>query len=314
MATNTACALQERERNRDWLTALLPVFLIGFVYYGWWVPAMALTGCGAYLAVAGLTDRWQWVHPQVEAGLVTGLLVIFCLPVTTPLWAVALACGVAALLTAGVDKLGQRWHWVSAPVCPALVGYLLLRWVFPAQVGEFPTPVQFASLDSVSGATPMVALWDGSARETATRLFTGAHAGAIGEGCGAVLLLAAAYLLLRRRLRLIAPGAMLATVSLLSWLIWGAPLYGLLTGGVLLAALLLADRAYAPAGYLAQAVVGVLAGGVIVLVRGVSHTDGSAVAVLIACLVGCAYPALAGMVTRRFGAGAKNFAKTEKKG
>lgn len=295
--TEQIVCLRERERNRDWLTALVPVLLIGFVYYGWWVPALAVVGAGAYMAVAALLNR-RTAATQLEAALVAGLLVTCCLPATAPLWTVALACAVAAVLTAGVDGIAARRSLATAPVCPALVGYLLVLWTFPSAVTEYTMPVQFTPLDGVSGATPMAALWDGSARETATRLFTGAHSSAIGEGSVAVLLLAAGYLLLRRRLRLIAPGAMLATVSGLSWLLWDAPLYGVLTGGVVLAALVLADRAYAPASYVGQAVTGVVAGGVVVLVRALTGTDGSALGLLAGCVLGCGYPWLAALVTR----------------
>ena len=305
--------LQDRERNRDWLTALIPIWLIGFVYYGWWVPALALTGAGAYLAVAVLSARGAWLPRRVEEALATALLVTFCLPSTAPLWAVALACAVAALLTAGVDFGSKRWHWVTAPVCPALAGYGVVRLVFPAALSGYEMPVQFVPLDGVSGATPTAALWDGTSKETLTRLFTGAHNSAIGEGCAAVILLVAAYLLLRRRLRLIAPGAMLATVALLSWLIWDAPLYGVLTGGVMLAALVMADRAYAPVSYVGQALMGVLVGGTVVLVRGVFGNDGCAVAVLAGCVFAAFYPMLAGLVSRKSEAKAEKFSKTENK-
>lgn len=303
--------LQERERNRDWLTALVPLLLIGFVYYGWWVPALALVGAGASMAVAVLLHRANPAY-YLESSLVTGLLVTCCLPATTPLWVVALACAVAALLSVGVDWAGGRWRWATAPVCPAVAGYLLVRWVFPAATTVFEMPVQFVPLDGVSGATPMAALWDGTARESLTRLFTGAHSSAIGEGSVAVIVLAALYLGLRRRLRLIAPGAMLVTVSLLSWIIWNAPLYGVLTGGVALAALLLADRAYAPVSYVGQALTGLLAGGVIVLVRATSGTDGSAIGLLIGGVFGCVFPAMEQFVTEKTKAKREKIAKIEK--
>lgn len=310
--TEQIVCLQERERNRDWLTALIPLLLIGFVYYGWWTLALTLVGAGAYMAVAALMGHRDLLLRRIEAALVTGLLVTFCLPVTTPVWVVGLACGVAALLTAGVDWAGKRWHWTTAPVCPAVVGFLLARLLFPAATTAFTMPVQFVPLDGVSGATPMAALWNNTPFETTTRLFTGAHSGAIGEGCAAVILLAAVYLLLRRRVRLIAPGAMLATVCLLSWIVWNAPVYGLLTGGVMLTALLLADRAYAPTSYVGQAVVGVLTGGVIVLARAVFGTDGCGFGLLVGCLLGCFYPYLAAFCTRYLGAKAEKSAKIEK--
>jgi len=311
--TNSPVCLQEQERNRDWLTALAPLLLLGVCYFRWSVLALVLVGTAAYMAVAALVDRRELMFRRLEPALVTGLLVTFCLPATAPIWTTAIGGGVAALLTAGVDWAGKRWHWATAPVCPALAGYLLVRYLFPASVSVYVLPSQWASVDAVAGATPLDALTDGGAYEATGRLLTGIHGGAIGEGCALVLLMAAGYLLLRRRLRWIAPVVMLLTVSGLSWLVWDAPLYSLLCGGVLLGALLLADRVYAPASYLGQAATGLLCGGVTVLMRYATGTDGTAVGVLIACIFGCLW----GLAVRRFctraAAKEENFAKTENK-
>ena len=83
---------------------------------------------------------------------------------------------------------------------------------------------------------------------------------------------------------------MLATVLLLSWAMWNSPLYGVLAGGVALGALLLADRACMPKDYAFQGVSGVLAGVIVVLVRAFTHTDGTAVALVVTGLLQPAIP------------------------
>ena len=172
-----------------------------------------------------------------------------------------MACAVAALLVAGVDFGGRRFGFATAPVCPALAGYLLVRYLFPGAVSTFTMPVMWAPVDATAGATPLAALDNPAAREPMNRMLTGIHPGAIGEGCALVLALAALYLLLRRRIRLIAPAVMLGTICLFSLILWSAPWYGLLSGGAVLAALILADRAYAPRCWQGQVACGFTAGG-----------------------------------------------------
>ena len=185
-------------------------------------------------------------------------------------------------------------RWLACPYArpllqPALVGYLAVRLVFPGAVSAFTLPAQWDNLDGVATATPLAAFTGEGLQLSPSHLLFGIHAGAIGEGCAAAVVLCALYLLLRHRLRLIAPGSMLLTVSLLSWILWNSPLYGILSGGVALGALLLADRLTMPKDYATQAVSGVLSGGVIVLLRALTRTDGTAVALL---AVGLLQPAL----------------------
>lgn len=284
--------LQEREYTLDWLTALSPILLIALCYYRWAAVGVVLMATAGYLTAAVLL-QWAGVLACRTAPAVTaGMLAAFCLPATTPLWAAALAGAIAAPMAALPGLLARiKPGWpISRPLLyPALVGYLLVRLAFPAHTTTYTMPVQWAPLDSVSTATPLAGLGEPLAINDGVRLLLGVHAGSIGGGCVPVILLAGVYLLLRRRLRLIVPGVMLATVSLLSWMVWGAPLYGLLAGGTVLAALLVADRMVAPASYGAQAVAGVVAGGTTVLLRAAAGMDGAAVGVLLAGVLAPVY-------------------------
>ena len=288
--------LHERERALDWLTALSPIFLIAVCYFRWQAVGLVLTAAAGYVAVTVLL---QWAGVCIchtVSALAFGALAAFCLPATAPLWVAALAGGVAAsiaVLPQWLHRVRPAWP-VSYPLLhPALVGYLFVRLVFPSYTADFRMPYQWAGLDSASGATPLTALTNPDAVENPVRLLTGLHPAAIGEGCVPVILLAALYLLLRSRLRLIAPAVMLATVSVGSWILWQMPLYSLLMGGAVLGALLLADRAFAPAAYGQQALCGFIAGAVVVLMRYHLAMDGTAVAVLVACVLSPLYgPAL----------------------
>ncbi len=281
----------ERERVLDWLTALLPLLIISVLYYRGQALALQVTAVGGWL-MASLLLAWAvktpWAELRVAPALLCGLLVAFCLPASAPWWLAALLGGIAAAADAFPALIGRvrpDWRLAQPLVQPVLLAYLLVRIVFPAHFTDYTMPVQFIPVDGVAGATPLAALRGGEAADLWQLLF-GIHAGAIGEGCAVAILLGALYLVLRRRVRLIAPACLLATVALLSWILWGAvgyALYALLAGGVLLAALLFADKATAPAAPCDQIVIGVVAGIITVLVRRFGGwAEGVAVGVLAA--------------------------------
>ena len=281
----------ERERMLDWLTALLPLWLISFLYFGAQALALQATAVGGYLMAAlllGYAVKTPAAFLRVAHAMPVGLLAAFCLPAGAAWWLSALMGGLAAgmdVLPSLVSRVRPSWHLARPLVHPVLTAFLLARLVFPAQFARYTMPEQYIPLDGVSGATPLAALQSGNAVEWWKLLF-GIHAGAVGEICAAAILLGALYLILRRRLRLVAPACLLATVALLSWILWGAigwALYALLGGGLLLAALLFADNATAPAAPRDQIVIGVFAGVITVLIRRFGGwTEGVAVGVLAA--------------------------------
>ncbi len=283
--------LQDRDRALDWLTALSPIWLMGIIYFRWWALFLPVVTAAGYLAASWLLGRLRVLEIRVPAACCTGLLIALCLPSTTPVWVGALAGMAAAGVTALPTLLRRRWADAPALLHPALVGYLMVRLIFPAETTAFTMPAMWAT-DAVSSATPLAALGEPLTAEGLPRLLMGVYPSAIGEGCVPVILLAALYLLLRRRLRLIAPAAMLGGVTLLSWMVWGNPLGGLLSGGVAMGALLLADRAFVPASYGPQALTGLVAAAVTVVLRAVTGTDGTAVGVLLGCALSPFYPAL----------------------
>lgn len=295
--TGVSLDLHDKDRALDWLTALSPIWLMGIIYFRWWALFLPAVTAAGYLVASMLFEKWRVLTKSVPAALFTGLLIALCLPSTTPVWVGALAGMVAAAVATLPTVLSRWWADARGLLHPALVGYLAVRLIFPAETTEFPMPAMFAA-DAVSSATPLAALSEPTTVETLPRLLMGVYPSAIGEGCVPVILLAFLYLLIRRRLRLIAPGAMLATVALLSWIVWGNPLGGLLSGGVMLGALLLSDRAFAPGPYGPQALTGIVAAAVIVILRATLGFDGTAAGVLMGCALSPTYPAVITYVRR----------------
>lgn len=281
--------MQKRERMLDWMTAASPLLLIALLYYRWQAAGLVLLAAAGYAAATTLLQWAGLARTTGTAAVSVGMWTAFLLP-TAPLWVAGVA-GVVAAAAAVLPAVSRRWiprFPVGLP--PALMGYTAVWLIFPAYARAYTWPALWAPLSAQPSVTVLAPLLAPEAYPR-LHLFFGMREGAIGEGCIPIVLMAAAYLLIRRRVRLIAPGAMLATVALLSWMVWNAPLRGILVGSTVLAALLLADREYVPAAYGPQAAAGVVAGAVAVLLRALTGQDGCAVGVLAACLLSPLYPA-----------------------
>lgn len=315
--------LQDRNRALDWMTAAAPVLLMAFYYYRWPVLGLALLAAAGYVAVYALL-HWAKLAPlSVSPALAAGAWLAMLFSASTPLWVAAIAGMAAAIIAFVPELLGRKWPSVRPRLHPVLIGFLLVRWVFPQWIESYTLPALWQSAEAVPTATTLAPL-AAPTQHDVWHLFIGMRESALGTGCVPVLVLAALYLLLRRRLRLIAPTVMLATVAGLSWLVWDAPLQGMLVGGTVVAALLLADRACAPDQYSIQAATGFVAGGLTVLCRAMTGTDGCVAAVLAACLLSPLYPTLwrigrwlvvhiVGLIKKIFTFLHKKFTKSENK-
>lgn len=283
-------SLQDKERAWDWVTALFPVFVISCFYFRFAAAGFILLGTAGYLAVSALLCWGRPALGRIPAALACGVLTALFLPSTAPLWVAAPAGGLAGLMADLPKRLEEKFSVRLPVVVPALAGVLLTRWLFAGFVGEYVMPLPWATAENPLVPGSLAFLEQPFDPETFNRLLLGVHGGPLGEGCVPVILLAGLYLLLRRRLRVIAPAAMLATASLLSWLVWDAPVYGVLVGGTVLTALVLGDRAYAPTAWGEQLLTGLAAGSLTVLIRALTPADGSFTAVLLAVLVAPLYP------------------------
>ena len=283
-------SLQDKERAWDWVTALFPVFVISYFYYRWAMLGFILLGVAGYLAASALLCWGRPALGRIPAALAAGMLIALFLPSTAPMWVAAPAGALAGLLADLPERLEGKLPFRLPIMVPALAGVLFTRWVFAGFVSSYVMPAPWATAENPLVPSSLEFLGQPFDPETFNRLLLGVHGGPLGEGCVPVILLAALYLVLRRRLRVIAPAVMLAVVSLLSLLVWNAPVYGLLVGGTVLSAVVLGDRAYAPTSWGEQVMAGTVAGGFLVLVRALTPADGSVTAVLVAVLLTPIYP------------------------
>ncbi|MEG1857252.1 MAG: RnfABCDGE type electron transport complex subunit D [Pseudoflavonifractor sp.] len=276
---------ETRTRMLEVLIALMPALLLsGCFLFGpraFWLTAVSAAGCAGmealYRRVTGQTPAWDDL-----SAVVTGVLLAFCLPVTTPYWAVLVGDFFAIVVVKQLfGGLGKNF------LNPALAARMFL-FSFPELMSRF-TEVRVWT-DAQSAATPMAALQGGVLPAfTLQEMFAGVRGGCMGEVSAALLLFGGAYLVLRRVIRLRIPLCYLGTAAVLSYgfsppgidpVQW--MLYGLMGGGLLLGAIFMAtDPATAPVTGRGQVLYGVGCGVLTVVLRRYGgYPEGVAVAIL----------------------------------
>ena len=227
------------------LLALVPLYACSVFFFGSniLVNAALLTLFCVLGEAAALRLRNRPVRPALQdcSAIVAGLLIAPCLPPDVPWWVLAVAALFAIVLAKHVyGGLGQNVF------NPAMAGYVAVLIAFPQHVAEWPAIG--AAVDAVSGATPLdaVKMQLGQMR-TMSEISAGANFGWLaGYGWEWINLAALAgglWLVKKRVITWHAPGAMLLTMALLYFVFYAfspatqpSPLFGLLSGGTMLAA------------------------------------------------------------------------------
>ena len=148
------------------------------------------------LGVEFIFSVWQG-HAISEGYLVTGLLIPLTLPVTVPLWMVAIGAIFCTLLGKEIFG-GTGYNFMN----PALLARAFMFFAFPAFMsGEIWTDLSPEAgqtvIDAFSGATNLVAFdADYTQIQSATSMFFGFEQGSIGETSVLACLLGGLYLIL----------------------------------------------------------------------------------------------------------------------
>lgn len=159
-------------------------------YYGIFkvVPLITVTyGVGLAIEIAFAQKRGHEVN---EGFLVSGMLIPLIVPVTTPLWMLAIAVAFAVVF--GKEVFGGTGMNI---VNPALLTRAFLFFAYPsAMSGDFVWIAEKA--DAYSGATPLAHLAAGHSTGLSTmEMLIGNYAGSIGETSVVAILIGAAILL-----------------------------------------------------------------------------------------------------------------------
>lgn len=272
----------------DVIIAMLPALVWAIITFG--VKALLLS----VVSVAGCMF-WEWLYrklmkkPQSVGDLsavVTGMLLAFVSPVTTPLWMIVIgdffAIVVVKQLFGGIGK-----NFVN----PALAGRAFLlgsyagvmtTWIDPLQN---KAPLFGSTADIVTSATPL-AMMKGSGdavaasfaqlteKYTVADMFLGKIGGSMGEVSALLLIVGGAYLIWRKVINWQTPVAYIASVAVLTFLFPKAGgnlewmLYSIFGGGLMLGAFFMAtDYATSPVTKKGQLIFGIGCGLFTVFIR-----------------------------------------------
>jgi electron transport complex protein RnfD len=286
----------------DVIIALLPSLAVAAYMFG--IRAILLAAVSSAACVF-----FEWAYRRVMkkpssitdlSAVVTGLLLAYCVPVTTPFWTIIIGDFFAIILVkqlfGGIGKnfvnpaLAARAFMFSWPV-------IMTTWVAPLSYKSFFTldlvdAVTTATVDAVTAATPLASLANGVIPSNVSLLqaFAGQVGGSMGEISAFALLLGGVYLLVRRVITPVIPLSYLLSVafltflfplggsSRLSWMLWQ-----LCSGGLMLGAIFMAtDYTTSPVNPKAQIIFGIGCGAVTVFIRYFgAYVEGTSYAILL---------------------------------
>ncbi len=250
----------------DVVMALLPALAVGAIVLGVRALLVAL-----FSVACAAVCEWLWcitakTRNTVTDGsaLVTGLLLAMTLPVSVPLWQVAIGNIFAIIAIKKLfGGLGQNIF------NPALAARAFLVLIAPMGVTKYPI------LDAVTGATPLHQMvMPALPKESLIDMFLGNCPGSIGEISALALLIGGVYLVIRRVISPRIPLAYIATLAILSLVLhktdnalaWMA--YNVLSGGLMLGAIYMAtDYTTSPVTPKGQILYGIGCGALTLLFR-----------------------------------------------
>lgn len=208
--------------------SLIPALLGAVYYFG--IRAFYLAGLSVSVCVIAEYLWQKLTKKQVTAGdfsaVVTGLLLVFNMPVTVPIWTL-IAADVFSIIFVKQMFGGIGNNFVN----PALMGRLLVMVVWPSAVMQYVLP-QTLSADAVSGATILGTVKSGAeSGYSYLQMFLGETPGAMGETSKLLLLVGFGYMCYKGIVNMEASLIYIATVVILTF-IFGPD--GLFTGDILL--------------------------------------------------------------------------------
>lgn len=300
---------------RNVVGALLPICGFSIWQYGLSAAAMLLTVTAACLATERFFSMRSGKGNTLSdwSAVITGILLALTLPPNFPLWMGAVGGFVAIAL--GKTLFGGLGF---NPFNPALVGRAFVQAAFPANIASFVpayAPQRFiefapstltwplmqandntawirnAAIDGFTGATPLARWKFENFTYSASDFITGVVTASAGETSALLILACGAYLAVRRFMDWRIPVAVLGSAMLLAWAFhlagpdrYPAPLFVLLSGGLVLGAVFMAtDMATSPVTPLGVWIYGALIGVLSVIIRYFGGlTEGVMYAILIA--------------------------------
>jgi electron transport complex protein RnfD len=258
------------------LVALLPAAVMGIFFFGLralLVMALSVASCVGFEA---LFQRMTGKRITVSdcSAAVTGLLLAFNLPVSSPFWMPIVGSFVAIIIAKQLfGGLGQNF------MNPALAGRAFLVAAYaPEMTSAFTQPVNNPfSFDLVASATPLALIKSGEfipAQGDYVAALFGNMGGTIGETCAVALILGGVFLIVTKIITWHVPVTFIGTVFIFTFIFQpsgffgGYPVYHILAGGLMLGAFFMAtDYSSSPVTPLGKIIMGVGCGLITGLIR-----------------------------------------------
>lgn len=233
------------------LLALAPAGVLAVFFFGIRALLIMLVSVGVAVGTEALIQKLTGRPVAILdlSAAVTGLLLAFNVPVSLPLWMVAIGAVIAIAI--GKQVFGGLGH---NPFNPALVGRAVLLASWPMQMTGWVAPFTL-----LTTATPL-----GGQEVSHSALFLGAVPGCLGETSALALLAGGLYLLWRGIIDWRIPTGYIGTVAVFTWifggqqLFTGDPLFHVLAGGLMLGAFFMAtDMVTSPVTKTGRLVMGI---------------------------------------------------------
>lgn len=219
----------------DVIIALVPAMIGSIYFFG--LDALKLllvTTISAVVFEAGIQKLFgKEIRVRDLSAVVTGILLAFNLPATTPWWVAVFGAGFAIIIVKELfGGIGSNF------MNPALAARAALVASWPGIMSNYINP------DGISSATPLAVLKAGSGSlPSIQRMLIGDIGGVIGETSVILLLMGAAYLIVRKVIDWKIPAVFIATTAIFL-MIFGVDasdlIYHILGGGLILGAFFMA--------------------------------------------------------------------------
>lgn len=268
------------------LIALVPAFAVSVWLFGWSsiiVVSVAVSSCliFEFLIQKFLLKKETSISDGSAA--VTGALLAFSLPASTPIGMVM----IGSLVAIGIGKMSFGGLG-NNPFNPALVGRVFLFISFPVQMTSWPMPKGFETslVDAITAPTPLEIVKEGmrisenmssvvSNLPSNMEVFCGKMGGSLGEIAACTILAGFLYLLITRVISWHIPVSILTTVAIFTGIMWlidpaanANPGFHLLSGGLLLGSVFMAtDYVTSPMTHKGMIIFGVGIGLITVIIR-----------------------------------------------
>lgn len=162
----------------------------------WWFGFLRMLPMIVVSYVVGLGIEFMFAqirgHAVYEGYLVSGLIIPMIVPISTPLWQLALACAFAVVFGKEVFG-GTGMNFLN----PALVARAFLFFSYPSHMSGDQVWVSAKHFgDAITGATPLGQIAAGEQLPSMLSMFLGTVPGSIGETSVVAILIGAAILLI----------------------------------------------------------------------------------------------------------------------